>query len=191
MIGVLALQGGFAAHISCLDRLGIAHREVRLAKDLEGLQALIMPGGESTAMLKLMAAYELFQPLKDFGHKHPVLGTCAGAILMCASVRNADQKSLGFLPVEIDRNVYGSQRESFSQMVDLPPWQLKDVPSLFIRAPRFADLAPGVTILSKAGDDITGVTYKHYTAVTYHPELCDDTRFHAAWYERQVLQREQ
>lgn len=187
MIGVLALQGGFAAHSSCLRRLGIDHREVRLARDLEGLDGLILPGGESTTMLKLMAAYDLFQPLRAFGEAgKPVLGTCAGAILMCDHVRTNDQLSLGFIPAAIDRNAYGSQRESFSYDVDCPPWSLEAVPSLFIRAPRFAELGPEVAVLARFDDDIIGVTYRHYVAVTFHPELGNSTRFHQAWYERYV-----
>ncbi len=187
MIGVLALQGGFAAHCQCLRRLGIDHREVRLARDLEGLSGLILPGGESTTMLKLMAAYDLFEPLRAFGNAgKPVLGTCAGAILMCAQVRNIEQRSLGFIPAAIDRNAYGSQRESFSYDVDCPPWSLIGVPSLFIRAPRFAGLDPEVAVLAHFEDDIVGVTYRHFVAVTFHPELGNSTRFHQAWYERYV-----
>ena len=187
MIGVLAVQGGLAAHISCLDRLGLPHREVRLPRDLEGLRALILPGGESTTMLKLMAAYDMFEPLKAFGNSgKPVLGTCAGAILMCTSVRNIEQDSLGFIPVSIDRNAYGSQRESFSLQVACPAWDLHDVSALFIRAPRFAEPGKDVVVLSTTDGDITGVTYQHFTAVTYHPELCDGTTFHEAWYQRYV-----
>lgn len=188
MIGVLALQGGFAAHITCLHRLGLAHREVRLPRDLEGLDALILPGGESSTMLKLMDAYDMFEPLKAFGQSgKPILGTCAGAILMCAHVRNIQQDSFGFIPAQIDRNAYGSQRESFSLEVDCSPWNLERVPALFIRAPRFVDLGDDVTVLSTTNGDITGVTYKHYTAVTYHPELGDDTAFHQAWYQQYVV----
>lgn len=187
MIGVLALQGGFAAHEACLQRLDLAHCQVRLAKDLQGLHALILPGGESTTILKLMEAFELAKPLRDIALSGiPILGTCAGAILMCRDIHNHDQSSLGLIPAAIDRNAYGSQRESFSQTVDCPLLGLHDLPALFIRAPRFVSLGKGVQVLSRHDDHITGLVYNRLTAVTYHPELGNDDRFHEAWYSHFV-----
>lgn len=184
MIGILALQGGFTAHQRMLDELGIPTRLVKLAKHLDGLDGLILPGGESTTMLKLIEAYDLFEPLINFGNSgKPVLGTCAGAILMCRDVYYKNQKSLGWLPAGIDRNFYGAQQESFQVEIDIPSWQLKNLPVLFIRAPRFRDADPEVGVLSTFGDDITGLTYKNFTAITYHPELSSSTAFHKAWYE--------
>ena len=187
MIGILALQGGFAAHGAVLDTLGIAHRLVKKADDLDVLDGLILPGGESTAMLKLMDAYDLFEPLAAFGETgKPVLGTYAGAILMSSRILGRDQRSFGWIPATIDRNAYGSQRESFSQTLDCPHWGLKDVPALFIRAPRFTAIEPQVEVFSRSQEDITGVVFRQFTAVTYHPELGGDTRFHQAWYHAGV-----
>ncbi len=187
MIGILALQGGFQAHERILDRLHMEYREVKLPKHLHDLEALIIPGGESTTMLKLLNAFELFDPLVAFGNTgYPVLGTCAGAILMCRTVRFKNQKSLGWIPASIDRNAYGSQQESFQVRHDCPLWGLKDVPSLFIRAPRFAELSEGVSVLSKWNGDTTGVEFKNFSAVSYHPELGGDTRFHEAWVRRHL-----
>ncbi len=185
MIGVLALQGGFLAHRHILGALGVETREVRLPQHLEGLSGLIMPGGESTAMLKLMDAYSLFEPLAAFGQSgRPVLGTCAGAILMARRVAGLGQRSFGWIPVEIERNAYGSQRESFQVKVDCPAWGLESVPVLFIRAPRFTELGPETTVLSEWEGSVTGVIHRQFTAVAYHPELGEDTRFHAAWLAR-------
>ncbi len=187
MIGILALQGGFQAHGRMLDRLGLAHRLVRLPRDLEGLKGLILPGGESTTMLKLLDAFDLFEPLRDFGQSgKPVLGTCAGAILMCCEVSHPRQKSLSWVPASIERNYYGAQQHSFKAEVQLPAWQLCDVPALFIRAPRFSELDAEVQILSRQDEDLTGITWRQFTAVTYHPELTDDPRFHQAWIDRCV-----
>lgn len=187
MIGILAVQGGFNAHRNILDQLRVPNREVRLPEDFANLQALILPGGESTTMLKLIEAYELTRPLHEFADSGgPILGTCAGAILMSGQVRYKNQHSLGWIPAEIDRNVYGSQRESFSDRVDIPSWELVGVPVMFIRAPRFTNLGEGVAVLSNWDGDITGVAFKGITAVTYHPELGGETRFHQTWLDRFV-----
>lgn len=189
-IGILAVQGGFHAHRRILEALEVDVVEVRLPRDLHHIQGLILPGGESTTMLKMLAAFDLMDPLKDFAKsERPVLGTCAGAILMSNKVNFKNQASLGWLPVSIDRNVYGSQRDSFYDSVSIPSWQLSEIPAYFIRAPRFVDLGEGVAVLSQWHGDVTGVCYRHFTAVTYHPELADDTRFHQAWLDHAVRSR--
>lgn len=181
-IGVLALQGGFAAHQRVLDQLGLPNRQIRQAAELENLDALILPGGESTAMIKLMDLYQMWLPLQAFAERgKPILGTCAGAILMVEKVNFRDQRSLGWLPTTISRNVYGSQRDSFLTTQELLAWENQTVSAFFIRAPRFDALGDGVEVLSRYKDDITGVIYKHFTAITYHPELSDDVAFHRAW----------
>ena len=174
-----------------LEQLGIPHREVKLPKHLQGLEGLILPGGESTTMLKMLAAFDMFEPLQAFAETGlPVLGTCAGAILMMKTVNFQGQKSLGWIPGSIDRNAYGSQRESFSTQFDCPLWGIRNVEALYIRAPRFQDLGQGVQVLATLENHITGIVYHQFTAVTFHPELTDDTRFHQAWLERFVLRRE-
>jgi len=182
VIGVLALQGGFHAHREMLDRLGLTSVEIRLPEDLKGISGLILPGGESSTMLKLMERESLFSEVQELGKAGvPILGTCAGAILMCQKVINPSQKSLEFIPATIERNAYGSQRESFETEFNIPFWGLKNVHALFIRAPRLIEYQEDVQVLSRLNGDITGVRYKNYTAITYHPELTNDTQFHKAW----------
>ncbi|MCB1053091.1 MAG: pyridoxal 5'-phosphate synthase glutaminase subunit PdxT [Acidobacteria bacterium] len=183
MIGVLAVQGGFQAHLKTIQKLGVAAREVRLAEDLDACSALILPGGESTTMLKLLKAFNLMDPLRQFclNGDNQVLATCAGAILLAQKVVHPEQESLGVLPVTIERNAYGCQRESFEAPISVPAWQLVDQPVYFIRAPKFLALGPGVEVISSYEGDITGVSYRNLTAVTYHPELAEDPGFHQAW----------
>lgn len=184
-IGILALQGGFQAHREKFDQLGVAAVEVRLPHQLESCRGLILPGGESTTMLKLIHAYELWEPLQRFAAKgQPILGTCAGAILMARQVIHKDQACFGWIPIAIDRNAYGSQIESFKTEVDCPLWQLEKVQAYFIRAPKFVDIDQDVQELSRSSDGINGVIFKQFTAVTYHPELGNQTRFHQAWLDR-------
>jgi 5'-phosphate synthase pdxT subunit len=189
MIGVLALQGGFAAHAQHLNALGAATVEVRLPADLAHCRALVLPGGESTTMLRLMKAFDLIEPLRQFCSRRPVLATCAGAILLAQKVSHPAQESLGLLPVAIERNAYGCQRESFEAVQNIPLWQIQGVPALFIRAPRFLSLEEGgerLQVLSSLDQDVTGVRMDNIIAVTYHPELCPDLSFHRAWLEREV-----
>lgn len=184
-VGILALQGGFQAHREKLEALNVAVTEVRLPKDLQACHGLILPGGESTTMLKLVQAYELWEPLCEFAkQKRPILGTCAGAILMSKKVNVKDQQSFGWLPVSIDRNAYGSQVRSFKAHIDCPLWELEQVEAFFIRAPRFVDIEAGVKEISRSEDGINGVEFENFSAVTYHPELGSETRFHEAWLER-------
>jgi len=188
VIGVLALQGGFKAHQKTLDSMDIASREIRLPTDLAGISGLILPGGESSTMLKLLERESLIHKIQQLGASGiPILGTCAGAILMCEKVTNPIQKSFAFIPSTIERNAYGSQRESFETDFTIPLWKLEHVHALFIRAPRFTELGADVHVLSKHGDDITGIQYQHYTAVTYHPELTNDSSFHRAWLQQTGL----
>jgi len=191
VIGVLALQGGFKAHIEMLNRLEVEAREIRLASDLEGISALVLPGGESSTMLKLLEREGLFEHIVNLGSKGlPMLGTCAGAILMCNEVVNPQQKSFGFIPASIERNAYGSQRESFETEFPIDSWELQAVRALFIRAPRLLTTDKNVQIISTLNEHITGVSYKNFTAVTYHPELTDDLRFHQTWLNRHVRAQE-
>lgn len=184
-IGVLALQGGFQAHIDKLEQIGVETTEVRLPKHLGSCQGLILPGGESTTMLKLIYAYDLWDPLQEFSReKKPILGTCAGAILMAEKVNFKNQASFGWIPVSIDRNAYGSQVQSFKTTLDCPLWNLSNIPAFFIRAPKFTELGEGVSVLSESDEGVNGIEFQHFSAVTYHPELGDETRFHQAWLER-------
>ncbi len=188
MIGVLALQGGFDRHAKALKQLGVDHRLVKLPRHLNGLTGLIIPGGESTTMLKLMDASELFEPLTEFCQTGvPVLGTCAGSILLCQKVTHPDQRSLNAIPATIERNAYGSQRESFCADVDIPAWDLRQMPVFFIRAPRFLATDEGVDALCHYQGDLAGIQYRQFVAVSFHPELANHTHFHRAWMQRYNL----
>ncbi|PIE01913.1 MAG: pyridoxal 5'-phosphate synthase glutaminase subunit PdxT [Acidobacteria bacterium] len=191
VIGILALQGGFQAHRKTLDALGVATVEVRLLSDLHHLNGLILPGGESSTMLKLLEREDLFAEIGQLGKNGlPILGTCAGAILMCGKVIGSGQKSFGFIPAAIERNAYGCQRESFETSFPISAWGLDQVHALFIRAPRFTELHKEVAVLSTLGEDVTGIQYKNYTAVTYHPELTADVSFHRAWLKQNRILEE-
>lgn len=176
-IGVLALQGAYDAHAKTIAKLGATAKLVRLPSDLEGLDGLIMPGGESTTMLKFLEQRGFFDLLQDFVHKTPTFGTCAGVILLAKNVTNPAQKSLGALDVTVERNAYGRQIDSTIIQTEskLPGGPLEMV---FIRAPRITRTGEGVEILATRGQDPVLVRKGHLLAATFHPELGHDTRVH-------------
>ena len=180
-IGVLAIQGDYAAHASALADAGAIPVEVRKREELEGLDGLIIPGGESTTMLKFLERRQLFDDLKTFCQSHPVFGTCAGAILLAREVRNPPQASLGVLDAVIERNAYGRQIDSsilFSE-TKLPGDKLEMV---FIRAPRIVETGPAVEVLAHRDGKPTLVRQGKLMAATFHPELTpDDRRVHKAF----------
>ncbi|HEY8490946.1 MAG TPA: pyridoxal 5'-phosphate synthase glutaminase subunit PdxT [Dehalococcoidia bacterium] len=179
-IGILALQGDFAEHRQALERAGAAVREVRLPADLEGLHGLVIPGGESTTISRLMLAYDLMDPVRALARSgRPVWGTCAGAIMLAARVPDLDRPTLGLLDVGIRRNAFGRQVESFE--VDLPVPALGEPPfhAVFIRAPLIQDVGPDVDVLARLdGGAVVAVRQEHLLATAFHPELTDDLRFH-------------
>lgn len=177
-IGVLALQGAFAKHLAVLSQLGIKGREVRTAKDLEGLDGLIIPGGESTTMLKLMNDEQLFEPLKEFVKSHPTFGTCAGAILLAKEVQHPKQASLEALNITVERNSYGRQIDSFTSCIDVPALGQEPLELVFIRAPGIIKIGDKVEILATCKDLPVLVKQGFYLAATFHPELTQDTRVH-------------
>jgi 5'-phosphate synthase pdxT subunit len=176
-IGVLALQGAYDAHAQTLRKLGATPKLVRLPSDLQGLDGLIMPGGESTTMLKFLEQRGFFDVLKDFTHTTPTFGTCAGVILLANDVTNPAQKSLGALDVTVERNSYGRQIDSTiveteSSLLGGP------LEMVFIRAPRITRTGAGVETLATRGQDPVLVREGHLLAATFHPELGHDTRIH-------------
>jgi 5'-phosphate synthase pdxT subunit len=176
--GVLALQGDYAAHARALGDLGVAVREVRRLRDLEGHAALLIPGGESTALLRLMADEPWIPALRRFHEEGGVLfGTCAGAILLAREVRPS-QASLGMLDAAIVRNAYGRQLDSFATRLDAPALG-GDLPAVFIRAPRFDRLGPDVEVLATHGPEPVLLRQGRILAATFHPELTEDRRVHA------------
>jgi 5'-phosphate synthase pdxT subunit len=176
-IGVLALQGAYQAHAQTLRKLGVTAKLVRLPADLEGIDGLIMPGGESTTMLKFLEQRGFFEVLKDFVHKTPTFGTCAGVILLATDVTNPTQKSLGALDVTVERNSYGRQIDSTILQADskLPGGPLEMV---FIRAPRITRTGKEVETLATRENDAVLVREGHLLAATFHPELGHDPRVH-------------
>ncbi len=176
-VGVLALQGAVREHLRAVKRLGHTGVEVRLPEHLEGLSAIILPGGESTAMRRLLDKAGLMLPLRDFASKRPTLGTCAGAILLAKRIGpSPEEPVLGVLDVTVHRNAYGSQLDSFTCRAEVAG--LPDFPLVFIRAPRFTDLGPGVRPLALCNEQIVGVRAGHVWALAFHPELTEDLRLH-------------
>lgn len=177
--GVLALQGDFAAHKAALGRAGAQVREVRRVAELEGLQGLVLPGGESSALLKLLSDEDWFAALRAFHARGgALLGTCAGAILLAGEVRGPSQASLGLLDATIERNAYGRQVDSFETEVGAPELGDEPLRAVFIRAPRFTKTGPGVEVLGRLRDEPVLVRQGRVLAATFHPEIAGDDRLH-------------
>ncbi len=182
-IGVLALQGDFAEHIAMLKRIGVETAEVRLPEHLKGLDGLIIPGGESTTIGKLAVAYDLMEPLKEFGKNHAIWGTCAGAIFLSKDV-SRDQPLLGLMDIKVQRNAFGRQVDSFE--TDLEVDELMKATgtehpyhAVFIRAPIIESVHGKARVLSQVQDGrIVAAQEGHLLATSFHPELTNDTRFH-------------
>jgi len=177
-IGVLALQGNFARHCDMLSRIGARWREVRTPEDLRAVNGLIIPGGESTTMLRLMHDEGLFDPLREFVRSNPTFGTCAGVILLAREVRNPAQASLQAMDITVERNAYGRQVESFSDTVAVPSLGPEPVEVVFIRAPIIAATGPGVSVLARHQERPVLVRQGHLLGATFHPELTANTRVH-------------
>ncbi len=183
-VGILAVQGAFREHRTMLDSLGVETREVRLPEHLEGIQGLIIPGGESTTIGKLCHEYNLLEPLRAFGADNPIWGTCAGAIFLSRQAFQ-DQHLLGLMDIEVDRNAFGRQVDSFE--TDLQVDGLADpdhpFPGIFIRAPIIRSVGDSVTVLSRVDLDrgpsgIVAAQQGRLLATVFHPELTNDLRFH-------------
>ncbi|MDY0884470.1 pyridoxal 5'-phosphate synthase glutaminase subunit PdxT [Dongia soli] len=176
-VGVLALQGDYDAHALALEEAGAQAVAVRLPTELFELDALVIPGGESSALLKLMARDGLFDALRDFAAKKPVFGTCAGCILLARRVVAPKQPSLGVLDVTVERNAYGRQIES---AILRTPTTLGGEPieTVYIRAPRIMATGPAVEVLAMRDGSPVLVRQNHVLASTFHPELTADRRVH-------------
>jgi 5'-phosphate synthase pdxT subunit len=182
-IGVLALQGDFSEHIAMLRRLNVDASEIRLPEHVNGLDGLIIPGGESTTIGKLAVAYNLMEPLKLFGKRHAIWGTCAGAIFLSKEI-GRDQPLLGLMDIKVQRNAFGRQIDSFETDLDIP--ELKqatgtkdDYHAVFIRAPIIESVSGDAKILASVSDGrIVAAQQGHLLATSFHPELTNDTRFH-------------
>ena len=179
-IGVLALQGAFAEHIAILQCLEVEALPVRLPREFVGLDGLIIPGGESTSISKLMLDYSLVNEIGNIARNGlPILGTCAGMILLASKISNLDVEPLGVMDIAVRRNAFGRQRESFETELSIPVLGEKPFPGVFIRAPVIEQAGSGVEIIARLADD-TSVAARQgkLLASAFHPELTDDLRFH-------------
>jgi 5'-phosphate synthase pdxT subunit len=191
-IGVLAIQGDYAAHAAALTDAGAAPCLVKSPEDLrldgESLEGLILPGGESTTMLKFLERRGFFDALQQYAFTQPVFGTCAGAILLAREVRHPAQRSLGALDAIVERNAYGRQIDStiLTEPTSLPGEPLEMV---FIRAPRIAETGPSVEVLARRDGSPVLVRQGRLMAATFHPELSRDRRVHRLFVETAIAQK--
>lgn len=178
-IGVLALQGAFIEHRKMLESLGAEAVEVRLPLQLDDLDGLIIPGGESTTIGKLAVSYGLIEPLREFARQRPTWGTCAGMIFLAKDIGIDRQPILGVMDIAVNRNAFGRQIDSFE--ADLPISVIGDLPfhAIFIRAPIVTAVGPEVEVLAQLGDErIVAAQQGHLLATAFHPELTGDARLH-------------
>lgn len=182
-IGVLAVQGAFAEHKKMIEGLGYTCVEIRKKSDLENIDGVILPGGESTVQGKLIRELGIEEPLKKMIEKGmPVLATCAGLILLAENIENDDNVYLGTMPLRVKRNAYGRQLGSFETRDDIKG--LGDFPMVFIRAPYIEKTAPGVEVIANVDGKAVAALYKNQIGLAFHPELSGDTRIHEAFIEK-------
>jgi len=181
-VGVLAIQGDYAAHAEALAEVGAEPAEIRKPEELTGLDALVLPGGESTTMLKFLEKENFFEKLRAFCGSKPVFATCAGTILLARQVTHPPQRSLGVLDAVVERNAYGRQIDStiLQEQTSLPGGPLEMV---FIRAPRIVQVGNGVEVLAKRDGFPTLVRQGRILAATFHPEMSTDRRVHQIFVE--------
>ena len=178
-IGVLGLQGAYAKHLAILQQLDVQAVDVRKPEDLEECHGLIIPGGESTTMTKLINEIEMHDALLKFSVDRPVFGTCAGMILMAAKVDDGRVKTLNLLDIEVERNAYGRQIDSFIDELDVTTnGQAFSMRGVFIRAPRIKKMGDGVEVLASVNGEPVLVQEGHHIAAAFHPELTGETRIH-------------
>ena len=178
-IGVLGLQGAYAKHLAVLQQLDVQAVDVRMPGDLEECHGLIIPGGESTTMTKLINEIDMHDALLKFSVDRPVFGTCAGMILMATKVDDDRVKTLNLLDIEVERNAYGRQIDSFIDELDVTTnGQAFSMRGVFIRAPRIKNMGDGVEVLASVNGEPVLVQEGHHMAAAFHPELTGETRIH-------------
>ncbi len=177
-IGVLALQGDVREHVEILKKLGVESVEVRGVEDLKGLAGLILPGGESTTIGKMMVESGLLDGVRSFFYKGgPVWGTCAGMVLAASATTGARQPLLGLMNALVERNGFGRQVHSFEKELEIEGFEEPFV-GVFIRAPFFEDVGPGVEVMGKVDGRVVAARGENILVTAFHPELTDDVRFH-------------
>jgi pyridoxal 5'-phosphate synthase pdxT subunit len=179
-IGVLALQGSFAEHVQALRRLGAQAVEVRLPEHVQGIQGLVVPGGESTTIGKLLVSSGLLEPVRRaVASGLPVYGTCAGMILLARDIGGLDQPLLGVMDIKVKRNAFGRQLESFEESLRIPSLGEKEFRGIFIRAPLIEETGDGVRVLARLSDGrVVAAEQGRLLVSAFHPELTDDGRMH-------------
>lgn len=179
-IGVLALQGAFREHLQTLDAIGVEGVPVRLPADLDGVAGLILPGGESTTIRRLVERWELARPILDLADRGaPLFGTCAGMIVLAREIAGGEAPILPLLDVTVERNAFGRQLDSFEAELTVPVLGDQPVHGIFIRAPIVERTGPGVDVLARLDDGrVVAVRERNVIATAFHPELAGETRFH-------------
>ena len=180
VVGVLALQGAYQKHVESLSRLGVKSRLIRKPAELDDCDALIIPGGESTTISLLIQEYGFYEPIRAFARNHPVMGVCAGMIMMASEVDDERVIPLELMPFKALRNYYGRQVHSFSDEVRLN-FDTKPFKAPFIRAPGIEKLSSEIEVLATYDDEVVMIGYDKHIALSFHPELTDDTRIHEYW----------
>jgi 5'-phosphate synthase pdxT subunit len=184
-IGVLALQGDFEAHAKALAKAGAEAVQVRTADELGSVDGLVIPGGESSTMLKLLNATGLKEPLRTFGEQKPIFGTCAGAILLATEVTNPVQESLNLMDIDVERNAYGRQLDSRIVHLAADDQRLADnMEAVFIRAPIIRRVGDGVRVLARYNGDPVLVEQGRHLVATFHPELSRENAVHALFLDK-------
>jgi len=184
LIGVLALQGAFREHQHALERCGASTCQVRKASELKPIDALVIPGGESTTMVKLLNDFGLVKPILTMAERGmPIFGTCAGLILLAKHIEDSQQETLGLIDVEVARNAYGRQVDSFETYLDIPVLGAEPYRAVFIRAPYITKAAEGVNVLAYCEHKIVCVRQGRFMAAAFHPELTADLRLHRYFIE--------
>ena len=187
IIGILSLQGDFARHEDILKRLGVETRLIRWPDELNDCDGLILPGGESTTFGKLLNETGLFKAIQRFGKKRPVMGTCAGLIMLATKVSNDHSPTLRLIPMTVERNGYGRQVDSFIDTIKVPEFNDKsDFEGIFIRAPKIQEIGGGVNPLAFHGQEIVMAGNENILGMTFHPELTQDGRIHAFFIKKYV-----
>ncbi len=182
-IGVLALQGDFDRHKTALKKAGANVVEIRMPEQLRGCDGLIIPGGESTTLTKLMSLYHFYEPIINFAKKYPIMGTCAGLIMLSSEVNDEKVKPLKLINIKTSRNAYGRQIDSFIAPIEFNGIGSKSFDAYFIRAPKIEKIGNGVNILSKYKDSPIAVSNENILVMSFHPELGKDFRIHKIFIE--------